>query len=127
MATKKRRGAKHRGVSLIPPKAARRTGWVARYRDPDSEKIREESLPAAQAATAESRAEWAVRKSRDIAKRRLELEGGAPRATGTALDAALDRYFEGHPLLRDRTRKIYRSAADKLAAWRQRAWVKDGE
>lgn len=127
MATKKRRGAKHPGVSLIAPKPARRTGWIARYRDPDSMKLREESLPAAQAATAESRAEWAARKSRDIAKRRLELEGGAPRATGTALDAALDRYFEGHPLLRDRTRKIYRSAADKLAAWAKLHRVKSAD
>lgn len=117
MATKKRRGAKHPGVVLIPPKASRRTGWVARYTSPDTRKIREETIPAESAASVEARARWAARKSRELAKRKLELEGGAPRETGTPLEDAVSRYFTAHPSLRDRTRKIYRTAADKLLTW----------
>lgn len=116
MATKKRRGPKHPGVVLIKANEARRIPPRARYVDPDSGKTKYETLPAA-LTTVEAREQWAKRKSVALAKRKLELEGGAVRATGTALSAALDRYFEGHPLLRDRTRKIYRTAADKLAAW----------
>lgn len=120
MATKKRAAkkgtAKHPGVALIAPKPEKRTGWVARFRDPDSRKIREESLPRT-VTTAEGREQWARRKSHGIAQRKLDLEGGAARATGTALNTALDRYFEAHGQLRERTRKIYRTAADKLAEW----------
>jgi integrase len=115
MATKKRaRGRAHPGVVLIPPKG--RNGWQARYKDPDTDRFKWETLPATR-TTAEARDDWAKRKSLDLAKRRDALAGGAPRATGTALADAVDRYFSAHPQLRERTVEGYRAAADKLVAW----------
>jgi hypothetical protein len=35
-----------------------------------------------------------------LAKRRMELEGGAPRATGSTLAAVIERYYDAHPHLR---------------------------
>ncbi len=114
--TRKRRGPKHPGVVLIRPDADARTWWRARYVDPDSGKTKKVTLDAS-LTTAELRADWAVRKSKALARRRLELEEGAPRATGTALTAAVSRYYEDHPQLRERTTKAYKAATLKLEAW----------
>jgi integrase len=103
-------------VTLKKPDPARRIGWRAQYVDPDSGSTVRETVPAA-LTTAELREEWAVRKSKALALRRLELEGGAVRTTGTALGDAIKRYFEDHPQIRERTREIYKHATDKLAAW----------
>jgi integrase len=112
----KKRGKKHPGVVLLPPNEAKRQGWRARYKDPDTRRTKEESLPK-DATTLEARTAWAVRKSKDLVKRGIELEAGSPRATGTELAAALKRYFDAHVTLRERTLEIYRNAADKLEAW----------
>jgi len=111
--SRRRRSPKHPGVVLIKPDLARRIGWRARYTDPDSGRQVKETLDAS-LTTVEARDDWAVRKSRALARRRLELEGGAPPTTGTALSDALDRYFKDHPHLKARTRQIYRAVADKL-------------
>jgi integrase len=124
MSKQKRR--KHPGVTLLKPEPERRIGWRGRYRDPDSGKVVKPSLDAA-LRTAEMRIDWAVRKSKAIAKRRLELEAGAHRETGTGLAGALDQYFKDHPQLRDGTRGIYRRAADKLAAWGAQAGVRSAD
>ncbi|HET7545173.1 MAG TPA: tyrosine-type recombinase/integrase [Polyangiaceae bacterium] len=73
--------------------------------------------------TAEARRDWAIRKARSIAKRKMDLESGAHRATGTSLEDALKRYWEDHPKLRERTLEIYRRAAAKLQAWAKRAGI----
>lgn len=115
MATRKR-GPKHPGIVLLKPDEARRIGWRARYRDPDSGKHAKVTLPV-ELKTAEARAGWAVNKSKEIAKRRLELEGGAARKTGSRLDDAIEKYFKAHTALRPRTVEVYRRATTKLAAW----------
>jgi len=125
-SARRRRGPKHPGVVLIKPDSARRIGWRARYVDPDTGKSTKETLDAA-LRTAELRDEWAVRKSKALAVRRLELDRGAPRATGTGLTDALDRYFKDHERLRPGTLGIYRRAADKLAAWAAKAGVKSAD
>lgn len=84
-------------------------------------------LEAPAARTAESRRAWAIAKSKALAKRRIDLESGAPVATGTALDAALRRYFDDHPKLAERTRLVYRRAADKLEAWAKGAGVRSAD
>lgn len=116
MATRKKRGPKHPGVVFIKPDPARRIGWRARYRDPDSGKFTKETLDAA-LTTVEQREQWAVWKSRENTKRRLELEGGAVRKTGTKLSEAIDRYYKAHPQLSKRSVKDYKIASDKLTAW----------
>lgn len=125
-AKRRRRGPKHPGVVLLKPDPARRIGWRARFVDPDTGRSTKETLDVA-LSTTELRDEWAVRKSKALAARRIELDRGAPRATGTGLADALDRYFKDHERLRPGTIGIYRRAADKLAAWGARAGVKSAD
>lgn len=115
MAAKKRR-KKHAGVSLKKPNEAKRMGWRARFKDPDTGREVYVRLPP-ELTNQEQREMWAVRKSQELARRRLELENGAARATGSHLKGTLNRYFVDHPQLRERTLQIYRNAADKLEAW----------
>ncbi len=117
MASKKaKRGRKHPGVVLMKANEARRIGHRARYTNPDTGKAVFESLDRA-LTTLEQRERWAAQKSKELARRKLELEAGAVRATGTALNTAIKRYYDDHPQLRDRTREIYQTASDKLEAW----------
>jgi integrase len=67
--------------------------------------------------TLELREDWAARKAKGLALRRLELMGGAPRATGTGLAPAVKRYFDDHPQLSAETLTLYRAAANKFLAW----------
>lgn len=123
---RRRRRAKHPGVVLLKPDAGKRMGWRARFTDADSGKTVWETLDAG-LTTAELREDWAVRKWKSLARRRLELEGGAPRETGTGLGSALDRYFKDHPHLGDRTRRLYRGVADRLAGWGAAHGVDSGD
>ncbi|HEX3852196.1 MAG TPA: hypothetical protein VHW01_14600 [Polyangiaceae bacterium] len=62
-----------------------------------------------------------------MAKRAMEIEGGAPRATGGALSAGIDRYFKAHAQLRPNTLASYKSATDKLLEWAAANGVKSGD
>jgi integrase len=126
MAARKKSRRRHPGVTLIKPEPDRRIGWRARWRDPDSGKVVKETLDVG-LRTAELREEWAARKSKALAKRRLELEAGAHRETGTAFEKALDRYFEDHDHLRAGTLGIYRHAAGKVKAWAKGAGLKSAD
>jgi len=123
---RRRRGPKHPGVVLLKPDLKRRIGHRARYIDPDTGKSTKETLDVA-LRTVELREDWAVRKSKALATRRLELERGAPRKTGTGLGEAIARYYEDHPHLRERTVEVYRTATNKLAAWAPKAGVKSAD
>lgn len=124
MAARKRK--RHPGVTLIAADPVRRIGHRARFRDPDTGKLTKVSLDPA-LRTSELREDWAARKSKAIAKRRLELESGAARATGTALSEAVGRYYEAHARLRDKTLRSYRAATDKLLDWATRNGVRSGD
>ncbi|HEX3850925.1 MAG TPA: tyrosine-type recombinase/integrase [Polyangiaceae bacterium] len=125
-AARRRRGPAHPGVVLLKPDPARRIGWRARFVNPDTGEVEKPSLDRA-LTTVELREEWAVRKSKALDKRRLELEGGAHRATGTALSDATDRYFKDHPQLRPKTLDVYKAAAGKLNTWAARARVRSAD
>ena len=114
----------HPGVVLIRPDASH-PNWRARYIDPDTGKSTKPAL--AGLTTAEARRDWAIRKSRTLAKRSMDLEAGAPRKTGTGLGDAIARYYEDHPHLRERTVEVYQVATKKLAAWGTRAGVKSAD
>lgn len=117
----------HRGVVLLKPRPElNHPTWRARYTDPDTGKKRDVALEPLAARTAESRRAWAVAKSKAL-QRRMDLDAGALPTTGTALGAALARYFEDHPQIRERTRLVYRRAADKLEAWAVRAGVRSAD
>lgn len=117
---KRRKGKAHRGVTLIRPNEKARTGWRARYVDPDLEKTVWETLDPG-LDTVELREDWAARKAKGLALRRLELMGGAPRAMGTGLASAMKRYFDDHPRLSEDTLTLYRSATNKFLAWATKA------
>jgi hypothetical protein len=54
----------------------------------------------------------------------MDLESGAHRATGTTLENALKRYWEGHGRLRARTLEIYKAAAAKFQDWAKRSGIR---
>jgi integrase len=113
---KRRKGKAHRGVTLIRPNEKARTGWRARYVDPDLEKKVWETLDPS-LDSIELREDWAARKAKALALRALELVGGAPRATGTGLAAAMKHYFDDHPRISEGTLTLYRAATNKFLAW----------
>jgi integrase len=118
MATRNSR--RHRGVVLMKPNRSGRTGWRARYVDPespaDAPRFKWESLPA-ELTTAEQREKWARNKARSLADRHIEVAMGAPRATGATLASVVGEYYQAHPKLRPRTVLAYKGATDKLLAW----------
>ncbi len=130
MATKKKRRVRspHPGVVLIPPDPEQRQGyWRARFEDPDSGKLTKVRLDPLAISTAEARRDWAMKKAKAIARRKMELASGAPRGTGTALSDAVARYFADHTNLRAKTLVVYRHAADKLLAWAKKSGVQSAD
>ncbi len=121
---KRRVRSPHPGVVLIPPETSgRHPYWRARYRDADSGRMTKVRLNPVELPSEEARREWAKRKSKALAKRQMELEEGAPRATGSELKDVIDRYYDAHPQLRERTLTAYRGATDKLLAWAKKAGI----
>ena len=96
LITAKRKTRKHAGVVLLRPDPKARTWWRARFTDPDTGRTVKKTLDRA-LRKREDREEYACRLSDRLARRRLELEGGAPRATGTPFADAIQRYYDAHP------------------------------
>lgn len=127
-APRRRTRSPHPGVVLIRPDPDHgHPTWRARYTNPDTGRTVKERLDPVALRTIETRRDWAIRKSKALAKRRLELDGGAPPTTGTALDAAIDRYFEDHTRLSAGTITTYRDATNKLKAWAARSGLKSAD
>lgn len=114
--TKRRKTKGHPGVVLIKPDEKARTGWRVRYKDPDSGRMVRRTLDLV-LSTPKQRKDFAVRLSEKLAKRRIELQAGAPRATGTPIDEAIQRYYDGHAQLRPRAVATYKIATDRLLAF----------
>jgi len=118
----------HPGVVLIPPDPVHNhPTWRARFVDPDTGRSTKARLDPVALRTAEARRDWAIRKSRALAKRTMELEGGAPRATGGALADGVARYYKAHAQLRPNTLAAYKSATDKLLEWAAANGVRSGD
>ena len=115
----KRKTRKHPGVYILPKDDAARTWFRVRYRDPDSGKITKKTLDRALRTRAQ-REDYAVKLSGRLGKRRLELEDGAVRATGTPFADAIQRYYDAHPNLRPKTVTAYRGGTDKLVRFARR-------
>jgi integrase len=123
----KRRAARrtrspHPGVVMIRPDDEH-AYWRARYADPDTGRTVKVRLDPLALGTSEARREWAITKSRALARRRMELESGAPKATGTGLTDAVKRYYEANPQLRPKTLAAYKATTKKLLAWAARNGV----
>jgi integrase len=67
--------------------------------------------------TKADREEYCVKLSERLGRRRLELEGGAVRATGTPLRAAEKRFYSSLVKKRERTRETYRDGTDRFLRW----------
>lgn len=119
---KRRIRSPHPGVVLIPPDE-RHPYWRARVKDPDKGRMVKLRIDPVEHSTAEKRRDWAILKAKSLAKRRDDLDSGAPRATGTLLSEALDRYFLAHPNLRPKTITVYKTASVKLQKWAAKAGV----
>lgn len=116
-APKKRRlRSPHPGIVIVKPDAEH-PHWRARFVDPDSGRTVKVRLDPVALTTAAARREWAIAKSKNLAKRRMELEAGAPIATGTSLDDAVKRYYVAHPHLSARSKLDYGAATQKLLTW----------
>jgi integrase len=113
MAKTRRR---HRGVVLLPPDEKARIGWRVRYVDPDTgRRVRKTLDPALR--TKADREDYCAKLSERLARRRLELESGAPKATGTPFADAIERYYAAHPNLRPRAVTTYKAGTDKLVGF----------
>lgn len=111
---------------MLRPEPERRIGWRVRFADPDTDKVRKVSLDPA-LTTRERREDWCIRKSKALAERRLDLEGGAVRATGASIASVIERYFDGHSEHRPKTVEVYRRATGKLIDWAKDARVKTAD
>jgi len=117
---------KHPGVVLLAPDERARQWWRARFTDPDSGRTVRRTLDRT-LTTKAAREDYCVKLSERLGRRQRELEDGAVRATGMTLQAAIERYFTGHPRLRPMTLKVYRDASGKLIAWAGRARVRSAD
>ncbi len=119
----KRRGRRHPGVVLIKPDEKARTGWRVRYRDPDTGRLIKRTIDPALRTRAQ-REDYAYRLSEQLARRRLELENGAAKATGTPIADAINRYYDAHPNLRPGAVATYSIATNKLVVFARKHRVK---
>jgi integrase len=120
MAAKKRRiRSPHPGVVLLDRVLpSGRKVVQARFVDPDSGKHRKPILDAVALPTQEARRLWAIRKSKAMAQRRMELEGGAARLRAVPLDEAIRNYFGScNERLRENTLAAYKMSAKQFATW----------
>jgi hypothetical protein len=121
MAGKKRRiRSPHPGVVLkqrtLPSGAS---AWRARFDDPDSGREVYITLHPTELSTAEARRLWAIRKSKTLAKRRMELEAGAAIKSETPIAGAVDVYLvDAKHRLRASTLRTYRhQGLDQFRRW----------
>ncbi len=115
-ASKSKKRSPHPGLVLLKP-SGRRVSWRARFEDPDTGKLVFESLDPMALRTAEARRDWGIRKAKALAKRRLELSGGAARKTGTPVADGLALFFEAKGGLRERTLAGYQKASNQFQEW----------
>lgn len=122
MPAKQRTRSPHPGVVLKPRKLpSGRTAWRARYYDPDKCQVIYETLDAAAVPNAKARRQWAKDKAKQLAQRRMEIEGGAARHTFIPIKDAVAQYYADHPRLRPQTLRAYKIGTDKLLAWAARS------
>ena len=112
----KRKARKHPGVTILPKDDKARTWYRVRYTDPDTGLTAKKTIDRGLRTRAD-REDYACRLSDRLARRRIELEGGAPRATGKPFEDAIDHYYDAHPSHRRGTVTTYRLATDKLIAF----------
>jgi integrase len=117
----------HSGVVLTPRSLpGGGTSWRARYRDPDTGKLVFVTLNSVALPTHAARRQWAIRKSQNLAKRRMAIAGGATLITRTPLSEAVEGYLVAcENRLRKRTLEVYRDAANKFLSWTEESGIEN--
>lgn len=110
---KRRIRSPHPGVVVLRAKPEFRQGARARWRDPDTKRVRVETIP--NGSPAEQR-EWLIDKSRKLARRHDELREGASRMEGASLSVAVEDYFKSLRV-RDTTVNSYKHSIAHFTEW----------
>jgi integrase len=97
-----------------------RHGWRVEWRDPDTGKIRRRTIPAELARTKSGRERFRAHVEREANERRIDLDRGATRKSGTAIADAVERYYAQADLANETS---YRLATGHLVEWYERAGV----
>jgi integrase len=116
---KRRFRSPHPGVKLKPPQpGSRMPYWRMRFENPDTGKFVYERLdPVVHNLDSTARRDSAIRKSNAIAKRKLELDSGAPKATGASFAEGIEFYYANAAHLGSKTLADYRTSTKMLLQW----------
>jgi integrase len=119
MKKARRMRSPHSGIVLVPRALpGGRVSWRARFRDPDTERLTFITLDSVALPTHAARRQWAIQKSRALAKRKMELSSGAPLRTRTPLAVAIDDYLAAvAQRLTQSTAISYRAAIGVFREW----------
>lgn len=120
MAKRKRRiRSPHPGVKLKKRvRASGHVAWRAHYVDPDTGREVAMTLDPVALSTREARVQWAKKKCRVLAKRRMDRAAGIRAVQATTIAAALASYLEtAEAVLKPKTIEGHRLAFGKLQAW----------
>lgn len=126
MAAKKRRiRSPHPGVVLLDRTLpSGRRAVQARFRDPDTGKLHKPLVDLDALPTIEARRLWAIKKSKELAKRRMEIEAGGERVRAKSLQDTIDEFeTNARHHLRDKTLETYGLAFERLRQWAKREGV----
>jgi len=117
--SKRRTRSGHPGVVICSRKLpSGRVQWRARFCDTDTGRLMDVVLDALVLGSADARREWAMKKARWLAARRMEILSGAPRATPKTIENAIADYNERcKRTLRDRTRRTYGQGIERFRCW----------
>ena len=104
------------------------TTWFARWTDPDTSRVIDTNLTNLDKTSAESRTDWAKRKSKSLRDRRAAIEAGAPLRSSTLPKDAVKAFLcdrEHH--VRQRTIETYQESLDEFLEWTQSKGVSEVE
>jgi len=118
--------SQHKSVWILNP--AGRHGYRLKYRDPDTGKLRRETLKSAKCqadtkAGGRAREDSAARKYNELLRREIALESGAMRYRKVPLEDAERRYMD--TLKTDSTRETYHDGTRILLAWARSQGVRN--
>lgn len=121
---RRNRRSLHPGVRLKKPsKTHRMPYWRAIYVDPDTGRSVYEKLDPDLHPTAESRQQWAIRKSLKLRERQVQIEDGARKTTGEGFDALIELFLDSNVNLRDGTLEEYKRTLRLFGRWAKKYGV----
>lgn len=122
---KRRFRSPHPGIKFKKRKwDSGKTTYAAIWHDPDDDRERSTSMDALGLTNEEQRREWAVQKSRELRRRKEDIEAGSPKRSKTPMGVAIDRFLTDKALeIRARTREIYGECISRFRVWAELAGV----